>query len=529
MSSIGRNDPCNCASGKKYKKCCLRYDEDRSHVGRLIWRIRGTLIPHTLDQVLIGMRGFKDRSFKEEPFLHATICEFALRFCRPGNAEETPHISKEALVQISEAVSSYAYDDPIGYDAEEQSKLLESEEAVVPVRVLAKKFEMEFTARQCFGQALHLFSFIPDFIQKNTPEKYPFDIGSAFRKEFGVSPEVYCKTCLVSWDTALNHSALLMKDVIDRVKCVEDISDDACREFLTKHLSADSTKFLQTLEDLTDPNSKAIMARISPLYIYPFVKPWSDGEPEFAERITAPVPNLLAYKASQGTYNQLISRYGTAFTNGFGYLFEEYVGRLLRSSYGPEGIISESEITVESKKPDFIVIEGDKAIIVECKAFRYSKKLVTESTDESLGDALEKVGRALVQIQEFLKSNSYYPILGDRIEEFIPVVVTYGRTYMLTAPALKIPREKMLREKNIDLPEWHLLDIRQLEHLEPHLKAGEVLSELLRTISDSTFPEVLNEVAARTGKDFRDSFLFPSVQELLKSIADVNQPEREEK
>lgn len=29
MSKIGRNDPCNCGSGKKYKKCCLALDEAR--------------------------------------------------------------------------------------------------------------------------------------------------------------------------------------------------------------------------------------------------------------------------------------------------------------------------------------------------------------------------------------------------------------------------------------------------------------------------------------------------------------------
>ena len=27
MSTIGRNDPCHCGSGKKYKKCCLAQDE----------------------------------------------------------------------------------------------------------------------------------------------------------------------------------------------------------------------------------------------------------------------------------------------------------------------------------------------------------------------------------------------------------------------------------------------------------------------------------------------------------------------
>ena len=28
MSKIKRNDPCHCGSGKKYKKCCLRKEEE---------------------------------------------------------------------------------------------------------------------------------------------------------------------------------------------------------------------------------------------------------------------------------------------------------------------------------------------------------------------------------------------------------------------------------------------------------------------------------------------------------------------
>jgi hypothetical protein len=27
MSKLGRNDPCHCGSGKKYKHCCLEKDE----------------------------------------------------------------------------------------------------------------------------------------------------------------------------------------------------------------------------------------------------------------------------------------------------------------------------------------------------------------------------------------------------------------------------------------------------------------------------------------------------------------------
>jgi hypothetical protein len=34
MATPGRNDPCPCGSGKKYKHCCLRKDEDAARKAR---------------------------------------------------------------------------------------------------------------------------------------------------------------------------------------------------------------------------------------------------------------------------------------------------------------------------------------------------------------------------------------------------------------------------------------------------------------------------------------------------------------
>ena len=34
MSDLGRNDPCPCGSGKKYKQCCLGKDEGKAREAR---------------------------------------------------------------------------------------------------------------------------------------------------------------------------------------------------------------------------------------------------------------------------------------------------------------------------------------------------------------------------------------------------------------------------------------------------------------------------------------------------------------
>ena len=33
-ANLGRNDPCHCGSGKKYKQCCLGKDEDKARAAR---------------------------------------------------------------------------------------------------------------------------------------------------------------------------------------------------------------------------------------------------------------------------------------------------------------------------------------------------------------------------------------------------------------------------------------------------------------------------------------------------------------
>jgi hypothetical protein len=33
-ANLGRNDPCHCGSGKKYKQCCLAKDEEKARAAR---------------------------------------------------------------------------------------------------------------------------------------------------------------------------------------------------------------------------------------------------------------------------------------------------------------------------------------------------------------------------------------------------------------------------------------------------------------------------------------------------------------
>jgi len=49
MTHPGRNDPCPCGSGKKYKKCCLRSEEENEFEYRRQLQVEAGLIPRLLD------------------------------------------------------------------------------------------------------------------------------------------------------------------------------------------------------------------------------------------------------------------------------------------------------------------------------------------------------------------------------------------------------------------------------------------------------------------------------------------------
>ena len=54
---VGRNDPCPCGSGRKYKKCCQKsFDEQDFHYRR--WRgVEADLIPELFAYANPGSRG----------------------------------------------------------------------------------------------------------------------------------------------------------------------------------------------------------------------------------------------------------------------------------------------------------------------------------------------------------------------------------------------------------------------------------------------------------------------------------------
>lgn len=71
--SVGRNDPCSCGSGKKYKKCCYKKDKDK----KINAKVLTGKVPNIFDRVhqkMMDLPSLADRKVKklaEGEMLHA--------------------------------------------------------------------------------------------------------------------------------------------------------------------------------------------------------------------------------------------------------------------------------------------------------------------------------------------------------------------------------------------------------------------------------------------------------------------------
>ena len=63
MTKIGRNDPCVCGSGKKYKKCCMNNKTPRMGVVRRMYEA-GTADP--FGRMLMQNLGIRDHAIPDE-------------------------------------------------------------------------------------------------------------------------------------------------------------------------------------------------------------------------------------------------------------------------------------------------------------------------------------------------------------------------------------------------------------------------------------------------------------------------------
>lgn len=177
-------------------------------------------------------------------------------------------------------------------------------------------------------------------------------------------------------------------------------------QFLNK-MSADVDKF-RSLANQQIPSDQYDKYRFNPLVRYPIIR---IARKHGDARFYVPCIRLLYGRTTEGLYYDLSDYYQThcedtqKFRSAFGYVFQEYVGHLMKKALHPDQVLEEWQYHRNGKlvdTPDWIYIEGNRAVIVEVKQsalFLETKKFGDLANLRA--DLQKNVGKAVKQLNQF--------------------------------------------------------------------------------------------------------------------------------
>ena len=99
MAKPGRNDPCSCGSGKKYKRCCLHKDEAAERAALAAAAPAAT--PRSVPKTMV-YPDFDDDEDDLTPASNAVV-----DLVRAGNLDEAERAARELLVRFPEVHDGY--------------------------------------------------------------------------------------------------------------------------------------------------------------------------------------------------------------------------------------------------------------------------------------------------------------------------------------------------------------------------------------------------------------------------------------
>lgn len=295
-----------------------------------------------------------------------------------------------------------------------------------------------------------------------------------------------------------------------------------------EQLTTTADKFVAEYNESAGTDPRFAMYNFNPLFMYPIARPYQFDQipPPEQDALVAPLPDLILSRLSIGIFYQVFNEHRTKFSQYFGHLFSEYVGTVLRHSVPSGTLLSEVDIRGtyperRGKAPDWAVVDGSTAVLIECKATRFTRAALTTGDEDEVNKSQKQVITGLKQLDEFIKAcKAKTPGLErfHRCTEFEPVLATLEPLHLINSTFFREHIDQLLVEKGISNLPWWVLPMGELEVLQPHLAAGIGLAKTIDDLRNATFNEVLEGLIEQTGRTYMDSFLYPREEELYRLL-----------
>lgn len=465
------------------------------------------------------------------PFIAAAIAAFAIRFSNPHRGYK--NITWSILKKLSDLVFKYLSADPITHDEGLADELHKSNPIFDILRIAGNKFSLEVNTYAFIGQPLLLYGELPKEMEHKRDVPH-FDFYDKFQKITGLSLEDFICCGFVAWAAfSSKTNSGLTREYFEKARSLGmTLPDDEGILNMLNCITADPNRFRQKYAEMKQKDRLFCMYDFNPLLTYPILRPWAhhNAKSMLDDRIVAPLPDLVAYRISTGIFYEMFNSYNEEFSRYFGFLFEAYVGRLLKAFVPAKNLYSEDMIreknpSYSGKVPDWIVLEGSTAILIECKATRFSLPALSTGAEESVNKSLAQVLKGLKQLHEFrtaIIEKNHSLMSFTSCSKIKPVLVTLEPLYLINTVLFREHIDALIEKEAVtDLP-WRILSVKEIESFEPHLKSGIQLSDILSALNDKPFNQVLDDCIAKTGLSYKDSLLYGYDQEMYQRLGIVD-------
>lgn len=393
----------------------------------------------------------------------ADLARFALNV---GTEHRTLEASDDAVLQGMNLINGL--DEPeIGPDADVTTW------GIYLMRLGAKQFPVQSGVKPRMARTLLLFDRLPFSV----PEAAAYDIPNRFHTLTGVTVPQFMWVCFAI-STLLQTSPVidLAGGINHGLRSLDSLVNEETVRRTLPLISCTVAEF----RPLADADAAGVIDprqehwAFNPLYTRPLVHLGG-------HRYIAPVPRLLIERMIDAPYFELLTADRIEFTKPFGYVFQAYVGELLRPFAG-DRLRGEVRYATDARTSDWSIFDPDGITQIEVKTGRLRKEAKTIGSAKVVLDSLKThYGQAAGQLYRLSKRIDHVPELAlFRDQPLHSLIVLLDPITTINSPFFAELRAEAKKAEGVPADfEPQIASVGALEYLAPSL-ATRSLADIYR-------------------------------------------------
>lgn len=342
------------------------------------------------------------------------------------------------------------------------------------MRLGSKQFPVQTGILRRLSRMLLLFDQLPPAV----PQATSYDIPRRFQSVTGLSIPQFAWVMFVLYSQTLNSPVVDVSRVINHpIDALRPLVNKETVEGTLRLVATSVSEFQQLAAaesaEISDPRQEHWA--FNPLYARPLVRTPTPG------RLIAPVPRLLLERLVDAPYFELLAADGIEFTKPFGYVFEGYVGWLLRP-FLDDRLRAEMSYGTDARTADWSVFDEDGVTQLEVKTGRLRKAAKTIGAPALVADSLRAhYGQAVRQLYRMQQRIGTQRELEEfRGRDLHSLIVVLDPIPVVNSPLFEPLRADAKRAVGVPADfDPQVCSVDAIELLAPHLKERS-LSDLYR-------------------------------------------------